>query len=389
MKPESLWIALLLSTNAVAQAVVAPVPSPTPAEPAATMAAPSATAIPAPPSASSVRFSGFTYIDVGYTTPDPSAYYSGRNNGLRILNLRLEMSGSPAKDFGFEVSLDAAVDRRSDTTSLIGRKEVQLRDGYVWFDVTPRFRITVGQFKMPYGAEALLPDEELPFVRRSIVSAGQFASEGRDVAGMWLDRQLGVSLRYATPKGDSPGFSVELVGANHNGANQVLNDNSKVPLMLGRVEGRLGERLTLGLNAYFNPRTIADDKGVFFDETDLAYGADLTAHLGPLKLMVMGLRKTTQYVTTGASSALAYGVVAQALWTLPDQFFGAQLGYRFAFYEPNNTIGADKLNEHDFLIAYPFPRMPVRLILQVSLRGEEPLNEINNNGVDLMMQALF
>jgi hypothetical protein len=33
--------------------------------------------------------------------------------------------------------------------------------------------------------------------------------------------------------------------------------------------------------------------------------------------------------------------------------------------------------------------MPVRLILQVSLRGEEPLNEINNNGVDLMMQALF
>ena len=37
----------------------------------------------------------------------------------------------------------------------------------------------------------------------------------------------------------------------------------------------------------------------------------------------------------------------------------------------------------------PVPRLPVRIALQFALRAEEPDNALNNNGVDLLLQAHF
>jgi hypothetical protein len=341
---------------------------------------------------------GFTYMDFEWVEYDPNSTFSGRNNGFRIADMRLEMQGRPTGRFGFDVSIDAAVGQRTPANTLLGSNIIALEDGNVWFDILPELRLTVGQFVVPFGAEALLPDDDLPFVRRSIVTGGIQAPESNtDVPGVWGNycafsacRALGLSLRYRMPH-DRPGFSIEIMGANGNGQNQIVNDNNQF-LILGRFEGWLDEHVTLGLNAYYDPRTVVNtvnNQGYLYDETDYAAGADVVAHLGGLRLMGMFLWKETQFVTTGAPLAHTWGVVGQALYTLPSSLLGFQVGYRFAYYEPNTAIPASELYENDFVVAYPFPHIPVRVLAQVSLRAQDPANAVNNDGVDVMLQALF
>ncbi len=399
-------LSLAVSTIALAQG--APPPSPPPGGAAGASAASTAGTTPgagmavAPIEAAerAIVFDGFTYMDFEWVNPASNAYYVGHNNGFRLASMRLEMQGHPTNRFGFDVSIDAAVDQRSSQTALVGSKIVALQDGYLWFDILPdQLRLKVGQFVVPFGAEALLPDADLPFVRRSIVTGGLEPPEGPlgyPIAGVWGDycafsacRDLGISLEYQMSH-DKPGLSLDLVLANGNGSDQILNDNNSF-LLLARLEAWVESHVTLGLNAFYNPRTVPDqtNQGIFYDERDVAVGADLTARFGGLRLMGMFLWKETTYVTTGAPPARIWGAVGQALYTLPDSLLGIQVGYRYAYYEPNSTIPASELQEHDFLLAYPFPRLPVRLVAQYSHRVEDPSLALFNDGVDVMVQALF
>ncbi len=99
--------------------------------------------------------------------------------------------------------------------------------------------------------------------------------------------------------------------------------------------------------------------------------------------------KQTQYVTTGAPAAMAFGVIAQGLWRLPPPVEGLEVGYRFAYYEPSDKVAGDLISEHTALVAYRLSAAPLRFALQGTLRSEEPGVELNNNSVDLLMQAIF
>lgn len=350
---------------------------------------PPAAPAPADEAEHAIEFSGYAKLDLGFTQPDPTFVNVGQNGGMRLLGVRLVVEGRPTGHFGFEVSVDAAVDQREKATTLLGRKIVELKDAIAWYEAGRFVTVRGGQFKAPFGAEPLLGDGDLPFIERSLVSRGGTAPESRDVAGMSLDRQIGFGARVGTTQGaQGLGGAFELAIVNGNGANAIVNDNN-LPMLVGRLEGAWGETATVGVSGYVDPHTIADAQGGRYDEVHLGVGFDVAARLGPVQVLAMALGRQTQYPATGQASSLASGVMAQAVWMLPETMLSLQIGLRGAIYEPSTLVQADRLAEVNVLVALPLSSIPLRIALQGSLRFEEAPSEVNNHGIDLLFQAYF
>ncbi len=106
----------------------------------------------------------------------------GRDDGFRIHDARLRASGEIGIVFDYFVQ--GEFDARSD--------ELQLLDARLSLPVVPQVAAEIGQFKAPFGREALQGKGEITFVERSQVT--QLVAPGRQVgfqlAGEALDDRL-------------------------------------------------------------------------------------------------------------------------------------------------------------------------------------------------------
>jgi hypothetical protein len=68
---------------------------------------------------------------------------------------------------------------------------------------------------------------------------------------------------------------------------------------------------------------------------------------------------------------------------------GLEAGVRVAYYEPSNLQPSDQQLEAAAMLGYRASFFPGRLILQYTLRVEEPSASIGNNSIDLMVQVSF
>jgi hypothetical protein len=328
----------------------------------------------------------FGYVKLGYhfVMPPGEDTLFGANNGFRLLNARLGLTVTPFERLEGVLSVDGGTARRERLDPLEGTRLVSLVDAYLEHTFTPFLQVRAGQFKAPFNAERLMRDDWLPFIARSIVTEGLLPPEGPARRGIQLDRQVGVQLG-SERLGEGLGVQYALAVVNGNGPNALFNDNNKVA-PIGRLVLFYGELAAVGLNAFYNPRTVGVRPDQV-DETQTGYGADLNLQLGRVNVFAMALVRNTEHLDTGLPSERSLGAMGQVQYLAPRT--GLEAGVRFAYLEPSDRQTLDATTELSVVVGYRPQRVPARLLLQYTVRGEEAGAALDNNSIEAMAQVVF
>jgi hypothetical protein len=328
----------------------------------------------------------FGYVKVGYffTGPTTDDALVGSRNGFRLANLRVGVSFQPVERISIVASVDGSVARRAELDPLNGSRVVELRDAYAEWTARPWFRLRLGQFKAPFNAESLLGDGALPFVSRSIISEGLTPPEGFPLESLSMGRQLGLMADSERLGSGLLGLRYAVALVNGNGSNALNNDNNVVT-PVGRLVLEVGQTLAVGVNASYDVATFGSRPGRL-TERRLGAGADVAFTYEGLSVVGVLLWRNLQHAEVGGTEQGLGAMGSVAYVHAPT---GLEAGVRVAYYEPSNLQPSDQQLEAAAMLGYRASFFPGRLILQYTLRVEEPSASIGNNSIDLMVQVSF
>ena len=327
----------------------------------------------------------FGYVKAGYFLVLPMNEDSqiGSNSGFQLINARLGLTLRPAEMLEATVSIDGAVQRREPGDPLRGERIVALRDAYLEFTPYEFLRIRAGQFKAPFNAETLLPDNALPFITRSVLTQGILPPEGPVQEGLTLDRQVGVQLSSAR-LGGKVGFEYAVAVVNGNGANELFNDNNSIA-PVARLALSYDSLLSIGVNGFYNVLSLGAAPRI--TETQLAYGGDVTLVTGGLHAMGMFLVRSVGHPDTDLPTEEGMGALGQVRYHF--ESLGLEAGARVAWYQPSGALAFAERTEITGMVGYRAARIPARILIQYTHRIEDAAVEIGNNSVDLLGQVTF
>ncbi|MFZ5468300.1 MAG: porin [Myxococcota bacterium] len=322
------------------------------------------------------------YAKLGYFWTEASADDAliGSNNGFRLANARIGAGLELSQQLIVFASLDGSVARRNEVDPLRGNRVVDLKDAYIQWAPSRFARLRAGQFKAPFNAETLLPDNALPFVTRSVVTDGVAPPEGFTRAGLTLDRQVGLEVGSERLGGPS-GLRYTLALVNGNGPNVLDNDNNSVT-PVARVAYERGETFSVGANGYYNQAS----EGVRpnrLTSNHLGAGGDVTLNVGGLSAFAMVVWRQIDHTNNALPTESGLGLVGSLRYV----YHRLEGGVRYAQYEPSSAEPSDRLTELAVMIGYRAKKLPMRLIAQYTLRGEESPVQVNNNSIDGLLQV--
>ena len=328
---------------------------------------------------------GFARVGVFYTFPFQDQQLVGSNGGFRVADFRLGLEFRPVDKFTVYTSIELAAPLVDANDPLTGRRVVDVRDAYVQYDIARFFQIRAGQFRPPYYAEMLQSDGAIPFVSRSVLAGGLTPPEGYGPrTGLAPDRQVGVQVG-STRLGDRFGFKYAVGVFNGNGLNHLFNDNNAVT-PVARVELDISQRVTLGLNGYYNSRTDGARPNQL-TTNQLSYGADISAgHMGFSGLLAF-LGKSSSYSYAGLPTDSSLGALAQVRYLNTPT--GLEAAARFAFFEPSNAQTDDQVVEVAAMVGWRPFELPFRILVQYTHRNEEARATYSNDSVDAMIHAVW
>lgn len=210
------------------------------------------------------------------------------NNGTDIRRARFGFDGTFLKDFRYRIEAEYV------------KGSVNLLDAYIAYQIDPKWLLTVGQHKAPYGLEANTSDSFNTFLERGMAS-NAFGALG-------AERRMGATLAYATDKLNA---TVGLFGAPEG-----VVRNATTPDETYGVNGRItwnpildtGRVVHLGASAYHvtnfagNSVTVGDRPNTRVDNGQIVTAA--IAGSAPAGLPATGARHAN---FLGAEAAVVYG----------------------------------------------------------------------------------
>lgn len=139
---------------------------------------------------------GFTFKPRGVIEADAAAFWERRggydyNNGTGFRRARIGLEGTAFKKFNYRIEADFA------------GNVVNLTDAYLQYVASPKFLITVGQHKAPFGLESNNSDNYNTFMERGMFT-NAFGNAG-------AERRIGASVSYVT---DTLNASIGVFGDN-------------------------------------------------------------------------------------------------------------------------------------------------------------------------------
>ncbi len=333
-----------------------------------------------------LTLNGFARVGVFYAFPLQEDQLVGGNGGFRVADFRLGFTFHPIDKLTIDTSIELAAPLVDPLDPLTGRRIVDVRDAYVQYDVANFFQVRAGQFRPPYYAEMLQSDGSIPFISRSVLAGGFHPPEAFGPrSGLAPDRQVGLQLGSARLGTQMIGFKYAVGVFNGNGLNQLFNDNNGV-MPVARAELDILQRLTIGVNGYFNQRT-EGARPNRLTTNQLAYGADLSAsHMGFSALAAI-LGKSSTYSFAGLPQDSSLGFLGQL------RYFhlgtGLEAAARFAYFEPSSAQPDDQVMEVAAMVGWKPFELPFRVLLQYTHRNEEARATYSNDSVDLMLHAVW
>jgi hypothetical protein len=333
---------------------------------------------------------GFTFEPFGYlrmqymaAQNDPNVQFVGRDDGFELQNARLGARGKLGERAAFVVSIDGAVDERTQINVPEGKLRVGLRDAFVDTFFGGALFARAGFFHAWVDPESLVPDTQRAFVDKPLASRGVRATEGYQTQGLTPGRSIGAALRMdAGEEAGGPRFGFEL--AVQNGADEYAsnNDNDKPAVSAAGLVRLPNHSHVVGAVRY-NPRTVGD-LPFRQDETDLMVSGGGIVNVGPVSVGAGGVFVRTSFPTTGGPVRNALGGHGQLMVNVGDAL-PIGIGYRFCIFDPSSLITTDRVMEHTAAAVLGVPTYRMRVQLQATHVVEQ--RELSNSRVQLAAEV--
>ena len=334
---------------------------------------------------------GFTWKPYGYlrlqyvaAQNDPNVQFVGRDDGFELQNARVGVLGTLPDRAVFVVSIDGAVDERTQINVPEGKLRVGLRDAYADVFLSGAVVARAGFFHSLVDPESLVPDTSRAFVDKPLESRGVRATEGYQTQGLTPGRSIGAALRLvAKPEGTAPAFGFEV--AVQNGADEYAsnNDNDK-PAVSAAGLVRFANESHVVAAVRYNPRTVGD-LPFRQDEDDLMVSGGAMVTAGPVAVGAGAVFVRTTFPTTGGPVRNGLGGHGQLMVNVGGGAMPIGIGYRFCIFDPSSLITTDRVMEHTAGVVLGVPTYRMRVQLQATHVIEQ--RELSNSRVQLAAEV--
>lgn len=310
-----------------------------------------------------VKISGYTQIR--YT----DAQGANTPSTFEARRVRLTISGDATSDVDYLTMVDLSGARKAVTdntfkTALFGKPV--LLDVAIGVKIPANNKITLGQFKVPFGLESLTSDAGLDTINRSQVT--ETLVPGRDNGAQ--GRDVGVQVGGVQPLRSA---QVEYAFAVFNGAGINTSDDNDHKDLAARVAVKPGiDGLSFGLSHYAG----ATGTG---EATRNRTGGEVQYLIGPWKLQ-------GEYITGRDGAVRKHGWYALAARTLAPTL---QAVARYERLDPNDTVNTDATRSLTGGITWLLSKDGVtRLQLNYEAKREQG-TQVDNNQVLAQFQTGF
>ena len=335
---------------------------------------------PQPPPA--FEWAPFGFLRMQYITVqnDPNVAFVGRDDGFEVQNARIGARGRLGR-VAFVLSIDGAVDERTQVNTPQGKLAVGLRDAYADVEITHGIVARGGYFQTWVDPEALIPDTARELVDNPIESRGMRATEGYQTPGLPPGRSEGVAIRRDPIATDGPQLGFEV--AAQNGADEFSSNNDNDALALSAsVIVRFPHDSWIVASGRYNPRTVGD-LPFRQDEDDLQGSVGARAAIGPVVLGAGGFVQRTTFPTTGGPTQNAYGAHGQLFFQIAGGPWPIAAGYRFGILDPSSLVLTDRVMEHTVGVVLGVPRYRMRFQFQLVHVVEQDSRDLSNDRAQL------
>ena len=326
------------------------------------------------------------YLRAGYTNivNDISGNY-GTNDGFGLDSARLSINAYFDDTAGFKFQIDGAVHEQLAPNDPNAGLVVRTKDAFIWYAPIEYVKISVGQFKAPFDGEGIDSSTDIAFISRSVMSRGVKGVEGPNVRGLSRDREVGATLStdgiYFDEKKEGFGIRYALGATNGSSSDRALNDNDALAFY-GRLDFLYGKMVRVGGGATMNDRTIGLAPNQL-DESVFGWAADLSLNIAMVSLAGGVIGETITNPTQDEFSR--FGL--QATLAVREPFLGFQPKVRFSSLDDSSSREGEALSYISFGINYVPKDFPLRVMLDYTLSGEEAPTEIDNNKLELLLEA--
>lgn len=323
----------------------------------------------------------YTYMDydVDRTMEDTSSFDTPR--------VRLDFSGH-----AFDENLNYRIQTDLDDNSDGGR--TVLKDAWIqWGNPSHGYAVRAGQFKVPFGRQALTSSSNLQFVDRA-GSAG-FFSLGRDVGVMLHGDCADGVIGYAAGVFNGEGEELSNDHNEHLGAARIqINPTGAFKLYEGDVKESEDLGVSFGANIAYHPMSLAQGMpifGIMTESDQTSFGVDAALRYGGLSLQGEVFASVIEdQGNNGLDDVNDTGFYVQGGF-----FFSEDLEiagrYSMRNHEDDNTGADDDFEEITVGLNYYMEEHWHKLQLDVSRLTFEPGGggELEDNVVRLQWQLKF
>lgn len=287
---------------------------------------------------------------------------AGVNNAFDFHRARLIVSGNISDSWSYY------------TQTELGGTGVKLIDAYTAYKFADYFRVSAGQFKIPFSGESLTSDAILEFIDRSQVVEA-LAGRSKDVIGNQQGRDIGVQVNGSFAKINDLYLFDYTLGLFDGAGYDVTTDNNDKKDIAGRLGIHPIKGLDFGTDIY---KGYGIPTGGTKTQTRDRYGFDGRYIIGALSL-------TAEYDHGTDGLIKKDGWFAQAGYYIIPQI---QLAVKYDTYDPNKVILTDRAKIYSGGVNFVFNKW-TKLSLDYLDRREETATQIKNNIFEAQLQIAF
>jgi phosphate-selective porin len=286
----------------------------------------------------------------------------GVNNAFDLRRIRLIVSGNVSDNWSYY------------TQTELGGAGVKLVDAYTAYKFADYFKITAGQFKIPFSLESLTSDAQLEFIDRSQVIEA-LASRSKDVIGNQQGRDIGIQATGSFVKVEDRYLFDYSLGIFNGAGYDVATENNDHKDFGGRLAIHPIKGLDLGTSLY-SGEDIATGKTI--TQARNRYGFDGRYVIGALSV-------TAEYAHGTDASVHKDGWFASAGYYVIPQI---QLVAKYDTYDPSKTITNDRAKIYTGGANFVFSKW-TKLAVDYLVRREETSIQVKNNIFEAQLQIAF
>ncbi|MCH8293534.1 hypothetical protein IH992_20830 [Candidatus Poribacteria bacterium] len=246
--------------------------------------------------------------------------------------------------------------------------KVEARNLYLAYEISPKLLLKVGQLKKPFSLARLQSARKLLMIERPV--------HVRDDFDGYLGRDIGILAEW------EPHKHVDVALGIFNGAGVGENagiDNNNAKDVVGRLELKPAKRVTVGLNVSSRGLTqIASDRAPrqplpVTGERVMAYGADISARRGGLRLAAEGLFGDKPEIGVDAQMLGLYLTAVYRRKIDTRRIVAIEHGGRIEFVDRDRTVANDSLISVTPYVGFYFhsnARLQINPIMRFPQQGD-------------------